>query len=47
MAEEGQKYLLTKENGETTNNSQGYSGKGVAVYPNGEQYDGEFLNGVN
>ena len=37
---------MTKADGSTTDNSSGYTGKGVAVYPNGEQYDGDFVNGV-
>lgn len=45
MAEE-QKYALTTDKGETLTFSAGFTGKGVATYPNGDIYDGEFLNGV-
>jgi hypothetical protein len=31
---------------ETVNKSYGYSGKGVATYPNGDIYEGHFVNGV-
>ena len=41
MTEE-QKYTLTTEKGEVLNYSAGFSGKGIAVYPNGDIYDGEF-----
>jgi len=29
------------------NKSFGYTGKGVATYPNGDIYDGYFVNGVS
>lgn len=45
MAEE-QKYTLTTDKGEALTYSAGYSGKGVAAYPNGDVYDGEFAEGV-
>jgi hypothetical protein len=45
MTEE-QKYTLTTEKGEVLNYSAGFSGKGIAVYPNGDIYDGEFVDGV-
>ena len=32
---------------ETVNKSFGYTGKGVATYPNGDTYDGFFVNGVS
>ncbi len=32
---------------ETVNKSYGYTGKGVATYPNGDIYDGYFVNGVS
>ena len=32
---------------ETVNRSYGYSGKGVATYPNGDIYEGHFANGVS
>ena len=49
MAEENneQNYTLTKENGETGKSSRDYTGKGTAVYGNGEIYEGNFENGVN
>jgi radial spoke head protein 1 len=45
MAEE-QKYTLTTDKGEAQAFSAGYSGKGKAQYPNGDEYDGDFENGV-
>ena len=33
-------------NSETVNKSYGYTGKGTATYPNGDIYDGEFVEGV-
>lgn len=32
---------------ETVNKSFGYTGKGVATYPNGDIYEGHFVNGVS
>lgn len=26
--------------------SRDYTGKGYAVYPNGDQYNGEYVNGI-
>lgn len=50
MAEEDKKeeqpYQFTPEGGAATNSSKGYTGKGVAVYPNGETYDGDYVEGV-
>lgn len=48
MAEDNaeQNYTLTKENGETGKSSRDYTGKGTAVYGNGEIYEGEFVEGV-
>jgi hypothetical protein len=42
------KWQLTLFRGdrETVNKSYGYSGKGVATYPNGDIYEGHFVNGV-
>jgi hypothetical protein len=31
---------------ETVTKSYGYTGKGVATYPNGDIYKGHFVNGV-
>ena len=45
MAEEN-KYTLTTDKGEARPCSKGYTGKGVAVYPNGDIYDGDFVDGV-
>jgi hypothetical protein len=42
---EDQKYSLVTDKGETMAFSAGFTGKGVATYPNGDVYDGEFLNG--
>lgn len=50
MAEEEKKeeqpYQFTPEEGAVTNSSKGYTGRGVAVYPNGETYDGDYVEGV-
>lgn len=32
---------------ETEKKSYGYTGRGVATYPNGDIYDGPFENGVS
>jgi len=39
-------YILVKETGEDTNNSWGHTGKGRVTYPNGDQFEGMFENGV-
>ena len=44
--EEGGKYTFQTENGETKTMSRGYTGKAVASYPNGDVYDGDFLDGI-
>ena len=49
MAEEGEKlveYELVTDKGEKKNTSVEYSGKGKATYPNGDVYEGEFVNGL-
>lgn len=49
MADEddgGAKYTFTTENGEIKKMSRGYTGKAVASYPNGDVYDGDFLDGI-
>lgn len=48
MAEEegGPKYLFTTENDETKTTSRGYTGKAVAQYPNGDVYEGYYVEGV-
>ena len=48
MAEEedGPKYVFITENEEQKTTSRGYSGKAVAMYPNGDTYDGEFMDGT-
>jgi radial spoke head protein 1 len=49
MADEedsGAKYTFQTENGETKSMSRGYTGKAVASYPNGDVYDGDFLDGI-
>ena len=40
------KYVFITENGETKTTSRGYSGKAVAQYPNGDTYEGEFMDGT-
>ncbi len=44
--EEEQTYTLTIESGEVLKTSWGFSGKGQAVYSNGEIYEGDFVDGV-
>ena len=44
--EEGGKYTFTTENGEVKTMSRGYTGKAVANYPNGDVYEGDFLDGI-
>lgn len=50
MAEEEKKeevpYQFTPEGGAPTNSSKDYTGKGLANYPNGEIYEGDYVNGV-
>jgi radial spoke head protein 1 len=48
MAEddEGVKYSFQTENGETKTMSRGYTGKAVASYPNGDVYDGDYVDGI-
>jgi len=49
MAEEeegGPAYQFTTENGEVKTTSRGYSGKAMAKYPNGDTYEGEFMDGI-
>ena len=40
-------YQFTPAGGEATNSSKGYNGKGLANYPNGETYEGEYADGVS
>ena len=49
VTESGQVYRSKQNNkySETVNRSFGYTGKGVATYPNGDTYDGHFVNGVS
>ena len=44
--EGGPAYKFITENGEEKTTSRGYSGKAVAQYPNGDTYDGEFMDGI-
>jgi len=43
---DGPKYTFQTENGETKSMSRGYTGKAVASYPNGDLYDGDFIDGI-
>jgi hypothetical protein len=47
MAEEegGAPYQFTNAEGKTGNSSRDYTGQGLAVYPNGDQYHGDYVNG--
>ena len=46
MSDDGErKYIFITENEETKTTSRGYSGKAIAQYPNGDVYDGEFMDG--
>jgi len=48
MAEENEgepQYRFTTENNETKFTSRGYSGRAIANYPNGDIYDGYFVEG--
>ena len=38
-------YVLTLPDGTTRDYSEGYSGKAVATYENGDQYEGDFKDG--
>jgi len=49
MADDDQEikpYKLVNEQGEEFATSKGFTGKGVAEYPGGDRYEGEFHNGV-
>ena len=49
MAEEGEEgptYVFITENGETKTTSRGYTGKAVAQYPNQDNYEGDFVDGI-
>ena len=50
MAEEegegGPAYKFINENQEEKTTSRGYSGKATALYPNGDTYFGEFMDGI-
>ena len=47
MAEEegGPPYQFTDKDGKVGNSSRDYDGDGHAVYPNGDQYSGDYVNG--
>lgn len=49
MAEEegGAPYQFTKEGEKQAgNSSRDYTGRGYAIYPNGDQYDGSYEDGL-
>jgi radial spoke head protein 1 len=48
MAEEegGQPFQFTPENGKAGNSSRDYTGRGLAQYPNNDQYDGQYVDGI-
>jgi hypothetical protein len=43
--EEGDPYQFTNSEGKTGNSSRDYTGEGHAVYPNKDQYSGDYVNG--
>ena len=47
MAEEegAAPYQFTNAEGKTGNSSRDYTGEGHAIYPNGDQYSGDYVNG--
>jgi len=47
MAEEegGAPYQFTNSDGKAGNSSRDYTGEGHAVYPNADQYFGDYING--
>ena len=44
--DDGPKYSFTTENNEIKHTSRGYAGRAIANYPNGDIYDGYFVEGV-
>ncbi len=49
MSEEGDKgpeYIFVTEAGETSNSSRDYTGVATATYPNGEIYEGSYVEGI-
>jgi Uncharacterized protein conserved in bacteria len=45
MAEETGEYVLVAGDGSQLKSSWNYSGPGQTVYPNGEIYEGQYVNG--
>jgi hypothetical protein len=39
-------YTITLEDGTTQSSSRHYTGKATATYPNGEIYEGDFVEGI-
>ena len=39
-------FSFVPEGGAAGNSTKGYTGKGLATYPNGETYDGDYVEGV-
>ena len=44
--EEGAPYQFTPTEGKPGNSSRDYTGVGLANYPNGDQYHGQYSNGT-
>lgn len=44
--QETKPFVFTPAGGQDTNTNKDYTGRGKAVYPNGDIYDGEYVNGV-
>ena len=45
-ADDGPMYVFITENQETKTTSRGYNGRAMAHYPNGDTYDGQYINGI-
>ena len=44
--EGGAQYVFITENQETKSSSRGYNGRALAKYPNGDNYDGQWIAGI-
>ena len=39
-------YILVTDKGDKLNSSKDFTGRGTANYPNGDQYEGDFVDGL-